>query len=62
VWNKGSSSPERASGKYQITAPTWRAYGGKRYARYAALALPVYQERVARKIARQGGLGNWVNC
>lgn len=61
VWNLGGTSIERASGKFQIIGPTWRAFGGKRYARYAAYAKPVYQERVARRIARDG-LHHWVNC
>lgn len=61
VWNKGSTSPERASGKFQIIGSTWRAFGGLRYAVYAAYAKPVHQERVARRIAADG-LFHWVNC
>lgn len=61
VWNLGGTSPERASGKFQIIGSTWRAFGGGLYARYAAYAAPVYQERVARRIKRDG-LHHWVNC
>jgi hypothetical protein len=65
VWNTSGSSPERASGKFQIIGPTWRAYGGQRISgrRHAAEAAPVYQERIARSIARaRPSLSDWVNC
>jgi len=62
MWNIGSSSMERASGKFQIIGSTWRAHGGTAYARYAAWAKPVHQERVARRIALGQGLDAWVNC
>lgn len=48
-------------GKFQIIDSTWINFGGLRYANHAYNARPVYQERVARRIARTG-LQHWVNC
>lgn len=48
-------------GKFQILTSTWTAFGGFRYASGPVVARPVLQERVARKIARDG-LHHWVNC
>lgn len=68
VWNGGSYKVpprgfrERASGKYQFVRNTWKAVGGLRYADAAALATRVIQERLARKLLREGGLGHWERC
>lgn len=51
-----------ASGKFQILDTTWRAFGGGRYAAAARWALPVHQERVARRVLAGQGLGAWVRC
>ncbi len=53
-----------AGGKFQIIDDTWHANGGKRYgSRHpAALAPPVEQERIARRVLRSQGLGAWVLC
>lgn len=61
VWNTGSTSYSRASGKYQVIRSTWHAFGGAAYADVAAYAAPVEQERVARRIAADS-LGHWVHC
>jgi len=58
-----NQGPGKGGGKFQIIDSTWYAMGGLRYAKHAHWAKPVYQERVARKLARTpGGLGHWVNC
>lgn len=51
-----------ASGKFQILTSTWLANGGGAYASEARWAKPVYQERVARRVARAGISSQWVNC
>lgn len=48
-------------GKFQIVMETWFAFGGAVYSWSPVVARPVVQERVARRIARDG-LQHWVNC
>jgi hypothetical protein len=48
-------------GKFQILTSTWAAFGGFRYAAGPVIARPVLQERMARKIAKDG-LHHWINC
>lgn len=58
------NSSSTAGGKYQILASTWYAYGGSHYndSHPAAVAPPLEQERVARRVLASQGLGAWVNC
>lgn len=53
-----------AGGKYQIIDSTWYANGGGRYrdSHPAAVAPPLEQERVARRVRASQGLAAWVNC
>lgn len=51
-----------AAGKFQIIPSTWAAVGGRRYSESARDALPVIQERLARRVARYGISSQWVNC
>lgn len=48
-------------GKFQILISTWYNFGGGAYAGNPIYAKPVYQERVARRIAADS-LKHWVNC
>lgn len=50
-----------ASGKFQFLTSTWLNFGGGQYASEARHALPVYQERMARKLMRDS-IKHWVNC
>lgn len=50
-----------ASGKFQFLTSTWLNIGGGAYASEARYALPVYQERMARRLAADS-LDHWVNC
>ncbi|WP_086721672.1 transglycosylase family protein [Streptomyces angustmyceticus] len=49
-------------GGLQIDLPTWRAYGGSRYAPRADLATRSQQIAVGERIARDRGLSAWPNC
>ncbi|MFE1762627.1 transglycosylase family protein [Streptomyces angustmyceticus] len=49
-------------GGLQIDLPTWRAYGGSRYAPRADLATRAEQIAVGERIARDRGLSAWPNC
>lgn len=60
-----------ASGKFQMLDGTFHAYGGEDFygSHDASKALPVIQERVARRVLIRGwhgtppqGLGAWSNC
>lgn len=53
-----------AGGKFQILDRTWYAYGGSYYAdsHPAAVAPPLEQEKIARRILGQQGLGAWMGC
>lgn len=51
-----------ASGKFQILTTTWKAFGGSVYAKTAAKATPLEQERVARRVLKGQGIHAWVNC
>ena len=49
-------------GGLQISAGTWRAFGGGRYARLPHRATKVKQMRVAERILRTQGWGAWPHC
>jgi hypothetical protein len=49
-------------GGLQISAGTWRAFGGLRYARLPHRASKVKQMRVAERILRGQGWGAWPHC
>jgi hypothetical protein len=49
-------------GGLQISAGTWRAFGGLRYARLPHRASRVGQMRVAERILRGQGWGAWPHC
>lgn len=53
-----------AGGKFQIIDSTWITSGGTPYrsSHPAAVAPPLEQERVARVVLHNGGLGQWANC
>jgi hypothetical protein len=54
--------PGTATGGLQITASTWRAHGGRRYARAAWRATPAQQKRVAERILHTQGRRAWPTC
>ena len=49
-------------GGLQISAGTWRAFGGHRYARLPHHAGKLKQMRVAERILRGQGWGAWPHC
>lgn len=49
-------------GGLQISGGTWRAYGGKKYARDAHRASKTQQVRVAKRIQHRQGWGAWPAC
>jgi resuscitation-promoting factor RpfA len=49
-------------GGLQISASTWRAYGGSRYAALPSRASKAQQIRVAERIRRGQGWGAWPVC
>lgn len=49
-------------GGLQISAGTWRAFGGLRYARLPHRAGKLKQMRVAERILRGQGWGAWPHC
>jgi resuscitation-promoting factor RpfA len=49
-------------GGLQFSGPTWRAYGGLRYARIASNASKRHQIRVAERVRRHQGWGAWPSC
>ena len=49
-------------GGLQISASTWRAYGGKRYASLPNHASKSHQIKVAERIKRHQGWGAWPTC
>lgn len=61
-WNLGSTSPDRASGAYQIIGPTWRGYGGLEYASKAAYAPAWAQHIVASRISNGGTSTSQWDC
>lgn len=58
------NSQSTAGGKYQILDGTWYAFGGGRYrdSHPAAVAPPLEQEKIARRILRGQGIGAWMGC
>jgi hypothetical protein len=49
-------------GGLQFSAPTWRAYGGRKYAGNAHRATRTEQIRVAERVRRSQGWGAWPSC
>ncbi|UQA94297.1 LysM peptidoglycan-binding domain-containing protein [Streptomyces halobius] len=49
-------------GGLQISPATWRAYGGRRYARRPDLATRAQQIAVGERIVQARGLAPWPNC
>ena len=49
-------------GGLQISRGTWRAFGGKKFARSANKASKRQQVRVAKRIKRNQGWGAWPHC
>ena len=49
-------------GGLQISAHTWRGYGGKRFASLPHRASKSQQIRVAERIRRHQGWGAWPSC
>jgi hypothetical protein len=49
-------------GGLQISLPTWRGYGGRRFARLPSRATRTEQIRVAERIKRHQGWGAWPTC
>jgi len=49
-------------GGLQISARTWRAFGGHKFARYPNKATKREQVRVAQRIKSNQGWGAWPHC
>ena len=49
-------------GGLQFSSPTWRAYGGRQYARNAHRATKAEQIRVAERVRRNQGWRAWPSC
>ena len=49
-------------GGLQFSGPTWRAYGGGAFARYAHRATKLEQIRVAERVRRNQGWRAWPSC
>jgi resuscitation-promoting factor RpfA len=49
-------------GGLQFSAPTWRGYGGRRFARNAHRATKYEQIRIAERVRRNQGWGAWPHC
>jgi hypothetical protein len=49
-------------GGLQFSSSTWRAFGGRKYARNAHRATRREQIRVAEKVLRVQGWGAWPSC
>jgi resuscitation-promoting factor RpfA len=49
-------------GGLQFSGPTWRAFGGARFARYAHRASKAEQIRVAERVRRHQGWRAWPSC
>ncbi len=49
-------------GGLQFSAPTWRAFGGRRFARNAHRATKTEQIRVAERVRRAQGWRAWPHC
>lgn len=49
-------------GGLQFSSPTWRGYGGLRFARYAHRATKAEQIRVAERVRRSQGWRAWPAC
>ncbi len=49
-------------GGLQFSSSTWRAHGGRKYARNAHRASRAQQIRIAEKVRRSQGWGAWPSC
>ncbi|GAB2742243.1 transglycosylase family protein [Nocardioides pakistanensis] len=49
-------------GGLQFSPSTWRAFGGRKFARNAHRAMPREQIRIAEKVRRAQGWGAWPHC
>ena len=49
-------------GGLQFSGPTWRAFGGRKFARFAHRATKRQQIKVAERVRRQQGWGAWPAC
>jgi resuscitation-promoting factor RpfA len=49
-------------GGLQFSAPTWRAYGGRKFARNAHRATRAQQIKIAERVRRGQGWGAWPTC
>ena len=49
-------------GGLQISPRTWRAFGGRKFARFPNKATKRQQVRVAKRIKRHQGWGAWPHC
>jgi resuscitation-promoting factor RpfA len=49
-------------GGLQFSGPTWRAYGGRKFAHNAHRATRDQQIRIAEKVRRAQGWGAWPSC
>ena len=49
-------------GGLQVSAPTWRSFGGHRYARRADLASRAEQIDIGNRIFAADGWGPWPTC
>ena len=49
-------------GGLQFSASTWRAFGGRTYARNAHRATKRQQIRIAERVRRSQGWGAWPHC
>jgi len=49
-------------GGLQFSSPTWRGYGGGKFANYAHRASKVEQIKTARKVRQSQGWGAWPHC
>ncbi len=49
-------------GGLQFSAPTWKAFGGRKFARNAHRATRAEQIKIAEKVRRNQGWGAWPAC
>lgn len=61
---RARNSQSSAGGKYQILDRTWYAYGGSHHddSHPAAVASPLEQEKIARRILAGQGVHAWSRC
>ena len=61
---RARNSQSTAGGKFQILDRTWYAFGGSHYrdSHPAAVASPLEQEKIARRVLDGQGIHAWVGC